>query len=177
MTRTKRRRRRDPIDHAMELVLRLTGADSLRCRRFVEPGWVVSLAVQYTPDINMILALDIKHQVWISLCRPAAESWQIEFVDVPSRAAAGLAHDVPTGALQRTDKPPRDLFSRPPQVAVDGLLHIPIGQGTPDDRLVFHLFARRRMVSRRPLKCFPSAAPAGSEAAPSSSSSRKCVRS
>ncbi len=42
---------------------------------FVEPGWDVSLTVQYTPDINMILTLDIKHQVRISLYRPTAESW------------------------------------------------------------------------------------------------------
>ena len=143
---------------------------------FVKPGRYVSLPVQNAPDVDMILVLDIKHQVNIWLYKPAAESWQVEFVGVPRRTAGGMAPDVPIGTLQRMDKRQRSLLSRLAQGIVDSPLDIPINPGTPDDHLFFHLVSRWRTLSRRPSKYSSSVAPLGSEAAPSSSSARNCVR-
>jgi hypothetical protein len=47
-----------------------------------KPGRNVSFAVQNAPDIDVVIPLDIEHQIGITLDRPASKAWQVQLLRI-----------------------------------------------------------------------------------------------
>lgn len=132
------------------------------------PCWDVSPAMQYPPNIDVIIPYNIENEVWIALEGPEPQAWQVKFVGVALRPCRRVVADVCVGILQCLNEPRRGLFSPFNQVMVDCLIYILIGYGARANGLELHPSRDREMRSRNALKYVSSATSAVGEAAPSS---------
>lgn len=123
---------------------------------FTQPRRGVTLAMQHTPDVDVVWMLDIEHEVRKTRQRPYAQSRQVEFMRVTRRGCGQMLTDVAVGLLQRIDEAERDGFTCLTQVIGHRFVHIPLGLLTRDDRLAPHALAAGlaalRTRSRKPLK-------------------------
>ena len=78
---------------------------------FQHPRRNIPLAVQYAPDIDVVLVLDVENEVRIARQRPGAQAGKIEFMGVARGACGGMASNVGVSLLQRIDETKRDAFA------------------------------------------------------------------
>ena len=67
--------------------------------------------MQYAPDIDVVLVLDVENEVRIARQRPGAQAGKIEFMGVARGACGGMASNVGVSLLQRIDETKRDAFA------------------------------------------------------------------
>ena len=68
------------------------------------PRWDVALAVQNTPNINVIVTLDEKDQIRVAFQRPGSEARQMQVMGIAGRSGRRMAGDVPVRLLQGIDE-------------------------------------------------------------------------
>ncbi len=107
--------------------------------------------MQNAPDIDVIVALDIAHQMFEALDGPGPDAWQLQFEAVGWRSAGGVVRDMSEGLFDGIDETQGDLFPRLLEMVLDSLQEILVGPGAPDDGL-YDSAARRRIGSRRSSK-------------------------
>src|SRR5437867_3928643 len=142
----------------------------------VQPHRNVTAAVQYAPNVDVV-PLDIEHQMRITLDLPATQARQVEFGCVASRANGRVTLDVAKCLFQRVDEFQRCTRRALTKIEIDRLFDVAIGSRPQNGALVAHRLGWRRTRLRNLLKYARSAGPAEADAAPSSNSSRKWVRS
>lgn len=59
-----------------------------------EPGRYVSLGVQNAPDIDMVIPLNVEHEIGKTLDRPATKAWQLQLMGIARRAGGRITSDV-----------------------------------------------------------------------------------
>ena len=91
----------------------------------MHPGRAVALPVQHPPDIDVIVALDVEHQMRVARQRPEPQARKVQLVGVTGRAGGRAASDVDVGLLQCIDDTRRSLRRAFAQVVRDGLINIP----------------------------------------------------
>lgn len=106
--------------------------------RLLHPRRDIALAVQYSPDIDVVWMLDVKHDVRVAVQRPGAQAWQVELVGVTRRARGRVAPYVGIGLLQRIDEAERNSLAGFVQVVGNSLVNIPVGLLMRDDCLGPH---------------------------------------
>lgn len=104
----------------------------------LHPRRDVALAVEHAPDIDVVRALDVKHQMRVAGQWPDTQAQQIEFVRVTRRARAKVATDMGVGLLQRVDETLCCLLCSLIQVIGNGLVNVPVGLLTRNDCLGLH---------------------------------------
>lgn len=119
--------------------------------RFQHPGREVALRVQYPPDVEVVLPLDVGHQIRVALQRPGAKPFQQQLEGIAWRAHGRMLRDPPEGPLQRIDEGQRERLADFRRVAGDGLVDIPLRRFPRNDWLGGHACGwrtRRRSMSK-----------------------------
>src|SRR5574337_1498075 len=125
----RRKRRYPPVTRASHVV------------GLLHPGRDVPLVMQHAPNVDVIGALDVEHEVRVAWQWPGAQPGQVEFVGVTRRARCRMASDVPVGLLQRIDEAKGHGLIGFSQIVGNGLINIPVGLLTRDDRFALHALA------------------------------------
>ena len=94
------------------------------------------MRVQYPPNSNVLVELDIEHEVRVALQRPAAEPRQGERACIAGRACGGTAADGLVSGLEGIDEAERDIGTGFPDVVIDGGLYIATRELPRDLRFV-----------------------------------------
>ena len=94
---------------------------------FVQPCWDITLAMQYTPDVDVAGQIDVEDEIRIALQGPRTQVRQIQFMSVAWRANGRLAGDLEIGLLHRPNETERNLLACFAQVVIDRILDIPAG--------------------------------------------------
>lgn len=118
----------------------------------LHPGRNVATAMQHPPDVDVIIPLDIEHEMGVTLHLPAAQTRQVEFMGIARGAGCGMTPDVLEGLLECVDKLQRSLFCPFTEVVIDRLMYIPVSAGAQDRALDIHRLPRRLTLLRRPSK-------------------------
>ena len=84
--------------------------------------------MQNTPDIEMLVLLDVEHEKRKPLDWPRPKPRQSKLVGVPGRARGRIAADVPEGVFERVDERQRYPLRRLVLVVRNSLLDIPDGE-------------------------------------------------
>jgi Glutathione S-transferase, C-terminal domain len=79
--------------------------------RVLHPSRDVALALQHTPDIDMVRVLDVEDEIGIARQRPESQSGQIQLMGVTRRAGRRMSADVHIGTLQGVDEAQRGSLS------------------------------------------------------------------
>ena len=119
---------------------------------YPHPGRNVAAAVQHPPDIDVIIPLDIEHEMGVTLHLPAAQTRQVEFMGIARRAGRGMTLDVQEGLLECVDKLQRSLFRACAEIVIDCLMYVLVSPGAQDGALEIHCLPRRLTRLRRPSK-------------------------
>ena len=72
--------------------------------RFLHPRRDVTLAMQYSPDVNVIVSINVEHDVRVPRQRPRAQPWQVQFVSVARRSCSSVAAEMGVRFLQRINE-------------------------------------------------------------------------
>ena len=91
--------------------------------------------MQNTPDVAVIVTLDIEDQIIEALDGPESDLWQLQFEAVAWRSAGGVARDMSEGLFDGIDETKGDLFPGLLEIVLDSLQEILVGPRAPDDRL------------------------------------------
>lgn len=94
--------------------------------------------MKHAPNVYVIKPLNVKDEMRVARQRPSSKTREIQLVSITGRARGGMPADVNVCLLQGIDQPQGRLLSILGQIVRDGLVHIPIGQRTRDDRLAPH---------------------------------------
>src|SRR5262249_8965240 len=92
------------------------------------PDGDVALRVEHSPDVDVVVALDVEHQIGIPLHPAASQPRERELVRVAGRPSGGMLGDAPEGRLQGFDKTQCHVASGFAHVVVYGRLDVPTGQ-------------------------------------------------
>lgn len=84
----------------------------------------VALGMQNTPDIDVVIALDVEHQVGVTLQRPAEQPRQIQIVAIAADTRCRMATDMRVALLKRIDESDCDLLCSLSKVVTDSMLDI-----------------------------------------------------
>lgn len=84
----------------------------------------VALGMQNTPDIDVVIALDVEHQVGVTLQRPAEQPRQIQIVAIAADTRCRMATHMPVALLKRIDESDCDLLCGLSKVVTDSILDI-----------------------------------------------------
>lgn len=97
---------------------------------FLHPCRNVALAMQYAPNIDVVVPLNVEDQMRIFLQRPETQSGKVQFVSISGEASAWMTADMTICLLQRINEAEsgfRGIFA---QVIVDCLVSVLPGQFT-----------------------------------------------
>jgi hypothetical protein len=103
--------------------------------------------VEDSPDIDVLIAFDVGHEVGKPLHRQAAQSGKDEFQRVARRPERRTLGDRPIGGLKRLDEIERDIGACLADVIIDGRFDVPAGQ------------LAEGLASRSPRFCLPRPVP------------------
>jgi len=62
------------------------------------------MGMEHTPDIDVIISLNVKDEVGIASQHAAAQPWKAKFIGVPRRSGGGMVGDGAVRGLQRVDE-------------------------------------------------------------------------
>lgn len=91
--------------------------------------------MQHAPNVDVVGPFDMENPIGTPRQRPAAQARQVQFVRVAGQAGRRVAADVAIGLLQGVDESRRCRPGILSQVVRDGLVDVPGGLLTRDDRL------------------------------------------
>ena len=101
------------------------------------------LTMQDPPDFNVIVALDVEHEVRIPGCCLEAQDGQIQLMCIAGRTDAGVGADSCEGLLQFVDEAKRHLLGGLVEIVLDGRVGVAVRQLTQTNGLSSH-FRRAR---------------------------------
>lgn len=76
----------------------------LVCRTFGKPSWNVPHSVQNPPYVNVVVPLDVEHQMGIVVQRPVEKPRYVEFMRVAGQAGSGVPSDMGISRFQGVDE-------------------------------------------------------------------------
>lgn len=79
-------------------------ASSSRALGLAHPRGEVTLGVEHAPDLEVLLTLDVEHEVRNPHQRPRAQTRQLELMDVPGRPGRRMTADLGVPLLQCVDE-------------------------------------------------------------------------
>lgn len=121
----------------------------------------------------MIVTLGVEDQAGKVDKGPEPQVGKPQLVRIARRSGRRLLRDVAVGLPERVDKRECNPFTGFDQAVIDGLLDVPVGEFSRDDRLDgLHVAVGLAIRSRSAAKYVPSAAAPGWDLAPASSSPR-----
>ena len=115
-------------------------------------GGYVAPGVGHSPDVNVVVTFDVKHEIGKTFHFSAPQSGKGKFLRVARRPEARMLGDRPIGRPKRLDETERDVGARLADVIVDGGFDIPMGQLALEDRFPAHFALACRTRSLRPFK-------------------------
>ena len=108
--------------------------------------------MQYAPDVDLIVTLDIKEDVGKSLHGPRAQLWQSQLDAVAWRATGWMSGDVRKRGLHGINKRERQGITTFSEVVVDGSVNVLRSDAAQYDCFALHFLRRLPMQRRNPLK-------------------------
>ena len=97
------------------------------------------MGVEHTPDVDVVIAFDVEHEIGIALQEEAAQARNRKLVCVARGTRGRTITNHSVGRLQRIDKAQGDVGSSFTNVVVNGGFHVPAGQLARNERLLTHL--------------------------------------
>lgn len=110
------------------------------------------MSMEHTPDIDVIIALDIKDEVGKAFQHAATQPRKAKLIAVPRRPGGRLVGDGAVYALQCIDETDGNVGSGFANVVVNCCLDVASRRFARPDRLLSHLVLAWRTRFLRPLK-------------------------
>jgi len=110
------------------------------------------MGVEHTPDIDVVIALNVKDEVGVAPQDLAAQPWKAEFIGVSRRPAGRVVSDGAVCRLQRANETDGNVGSGFSNVVVDCRFDVSSCRFTRPDGLRAHLRLAWRTRLLRPLK-------------------------
>ena len=109
--------------------------------------------MKHAPDVDVLLALDAEHKVWMSLQTAHLQAGQGELMRTARRSRGRPVRDRFASCLQGIDETRRSVPSGLASVAIEGGRHVATRKRARQDRLLAHpaLALRARALSPRKL--------------------------
>ena len=104
-----------------------------------QPGRDVSMGVQYAPDIDVIVLLDVEDEIRVALQHPATQPRKRKLMSRSRRSGGGMIRDHAVRGAQRFHEGQGDFGAGFPNVVVNGRFGVPTCQFTRSERLFAHL--------------------------------------
>ncbi len=120
----------------------------------LHPGRDIAFAVEDTPHVDVIVALDVEDQVGMAPHRHASQAGQVQFERVAWRPAGGMAADARERLLERINERERDTLPAFFEVVRHRFIDVAKCEDARDDALRGHRGepASVRTLARRPSK-------------------------
>ena len=135
------------------------------------------MGVEHTPDIDVIITLNVKDEVGIASQDSATQPSKTKLISVSRRSDSRVVSNGVIRGLQGVNETDGNVCSGFTGVVVDCCFDVSSCQFTRPDRLLAHLGLAWRTRFLRPLKYLSSTAAVVFDDAPSSRSSRRRSRS
>ena len=135
------------------------------------------MGMEHTPDIDVIVTLNVKDEVGIASQHAAGQPWKAKLIGVPRRSGGRVVGDEAVRDLQRVDETDGNAGSGFPIVVVNCRFDVSSCRFARPNGFLAHLLLAWRTRFLRPLKYLSSTAAVVFDAAPSSRSLRRCSRS
>ena len=94
----------------------------------------VPAAVQYTPDVDAVLALKVEHDVGIAFQCPRAQAGQFKLVGVAGRTCCRKPGNVLVCLFECVNEAKRDVCARFKQIPIQRLLYVAFRPLARDER-------------------------------------------
>ena len=108
--------------------------------------------MEHTPDIDVIITLDVEDEVGIASQDATAQPWKAKLIGVPKRASGRMVGDRTVRGLQRVNEAEGNVGSGFANVVVDCRFDVLSCGFARPDRLPTHLRLAWRIRFLRPLK-------------------------